>query len=278
MPIAVVTDSTADIPPEVARRHNIHVVPLNLYFGTEEFKDGVTIQADEFYRRLTESKELPTTSQPAPGEFTALYEKLGETHDGIISLHLSGKLSKTVNSAAQGKEAVQADNCRIEVIDTQQATASLGLTVLGVSQAVAQGADMEEALSLAADLAARARFDAMLQTLEYLAKGGRVGRAQAFLGGLLKFTPIITFENGEAQPVERPRTRRRGIERLKALVTGLAPFDQLAVLHANEPDEAQTLIEELQPFKPAGGEIVAGRVGPVVGTYGGPGAIGIGFI
>ena len=277
MNIAVVTDSTADLPKEVAAAHNIRVVPLNVIFGADEYKDGVTIDHDEFYERLQSSPELPTTSQPSPGEFAEVYRELAESSDAIISIHISQAISGTYASALQAKAELEGDSCRIEVIDSRQATVSLGLTVVAVARRVADGADIDTALAAANDISGRARFYAMLDTLEYLQKGGRIGRAQAFIGGLLKVVPIITVEDGEVQPVERPRTRRRGLERLKALVRARGPFESVAVLHTTEPDAAAELASDLADLAP-NGEVMTARVGSVVGTYAGPGTLGIGFV
>jgi DegV family protein with EDD domain len=277
MNIAVVTDSTADLPKDVADAHNVRVVPLNVLFGTDEYKDGVTIDNDEFYRRLQSSPELPTTSQPSPGEFAAVYRELAESSDAIISIHVSQALSGTYASALQAKAELEAESCRIEVVDSRQASVSLGLTVTAVARIVAGGADIDTATAAAKDISGRARFYAMLDTLEYLQKGGRVGRAQAFIGGLLKVVPIITVEDGEVQPVERPRTRRRGLERLKALTRARTPFESLAVLHTTEPEVAAELASDLADVAPDG-EVMTAQIGSVVGTYAGPGTLGVGFV
>lgn len=277
MNIAVVTDSTADLPRDVADAHGVRVVPLNVRFGVDEYKDGITIDNDEFYRRLQSSPELPTTSQPSPGEFAAVYRELAESSDAIISIHVSQALSGTYASALQAKAELEAESCRIEVVDSRQASVSLGLTVTAVARIVAGGADIDTATAAAKDISGRARFYAMLDTLEYLQKGGRVGRAQAFIGGLLKVVPIITVEDGEVQPVERPRTRRRGLERLKALTRARTPFESLAVLHTTEPEVAAELASDLADVAPDG-EVMTAQIGSVVGTYAGPGTLGVGFV
>lgn len=277
MNIAVVTDSTADLPRDVADAHGVRVVPLNVRFGVDEYKDGITIDNDEFYRRLQSSPELPTTSQPSPGEFAAVYRELAESSDAIISIHVSQALSGTYASALQAKAELEAESCRIEVVDSRQASVSLGLTVTAVARIVAGGADIDTATAAAKDISGRARFYAMLDTLEYLQKGGRVGRAQAFIGGLLKVVPIITVEDGEVQPVERPRTRRRGLERLKALTRARTPFESLAVLHTTEPEVAAELASDLADIAPDG-EVMTAQIGSVVGTYAGPGTLGVGFV
>ncbi|MBC8426812.1 DegV family protein [bacterium] len=277
MSIAIVTDSTSDLPKEVAEQHGITIVPLNVRFSMEEFKDGVDIDNDEFYRRLQSESELPTTSQPAPGEFAETYRKLAADHDAIVSVHLSSKVSQTMNSATQGAREVASDALRIETIDSGQATIALGLIAVEAAKTAAAGGSVDEVVAAVKDASSRAKFYGMVNTLEYLVKGGRIGRAKAFLGGLLKVTPIITFEDGESAPAESPRTRRRGIERIKALTEAAAPFQYLAVHYSTEPEIAVELARDLAHVAPEDG-IVTSQVGAVIGTYAGPGSLGVGFI
>jgi DegV family protein with EDD domain len=277
MSIAIVTDSTSDIPKDIAEQHGITVVPLNVRFGMEEFKDGIDIDNDEFYRRLQAESELPTTSQPSPGDFSATYEKLLAEHDGVVSVHISGKLSQTINSAVQGAREVDSDGTKIKTIDTGQATIPLGLIVIEAAKSAASGADIEGVVAAVNDATDRARFYGMVDTLEYLIKGGRIGRAKGFIGGLLKVTPIITLEEGESSPVASPRTRRKGLEKLKQLVEEAAPFDQLALHYSTEPEEVQKLAADLAHLAPEGGVMIS-QIGAVVGTYSGPGSLGVGFI
>jgi len=277
MSIAIVTDSTADLPKDVAEKHGITVVPLNVRFGMEEFKDGVDIDNDEFYRRLQTESELPSTSQPSPGDFAEAYRKLLDDHDGIVSVHISGKLSQTINSAVQGAREVDGDGTKIKTMDTGQATIPLGLIVIEAAQSAASGTGLDGVVDAVEDAMSRARFYGMVDTLEYLIKGGRIGRAKGFIGGLLKVTPIITLEDGESAPVASPRTRRKGLEKLKALVEEAAPFDQLAMHHSTEPEEIKKLAADLAHLAPEGGMMMS-QIGAVVGTYAGPGSLGVGFI
>ncbi len=277
MSIAIVTDSTADIPKDIAQKHGITVVPLNVRFGMEEFKDGIDIDNDEFYRRLQAESELPTTSQPSPGDFSAAYEKLLADHDGVVSIHISGKLSQTINSAVQGAREVDSDGTKIKTVDTGQATIPLGLIVIEAAKSAASDADLDVVVSAANNATDRARFYGMVDTLEYLVKGGRIGRAKGFIGGLLKVTPIITLEEGESSPVANPRTRRKGLEKLKQLVEEAAPLDQLAMHYSTEPEEIQKLAADLAHLAPEDGVMIS-QIGAVVGTYSGPGSLGVGFI
>ena len=277
MSIAIVTDSTSDLPKDVVEKHGITVVPLNVRFGMEEFKDGIDIDNDEFYRRLQIESDLPTTSQPSLGDFSEVYRSLIAEHDGIVSIHISGKLSQTINSAIQGARDVDSDGEKIKTIDTGQATIPLGLIVIEAANAAACGANLAGVVKAVHDAMGRARFYGMVDTLEYLVKGGRIGRAKGFIGGLLKVTPIITLEDGESSPVTSPRTRRKALAKLKELVEEAAPLDQLAVHYSTEPEEIERLAADLAHLAPEGGVMIS-QIGAVVGTYAGPGSLGVGFI
>lgn len=277
MTVKIVTDSTSDIPPAVAEALGIKVVPLNVHFGDEVFLDGVTIKADEFYRRLQSGSQLPKTSQPSAGNFVEAYRELfdgGAT--AIVSIHISSKVSGTYNSAVQAK-AELGGQAPISIIDTHQASMGLGLIAMEAARAAGRGGPATEVAGLAENLARSARFFGLLNTLEYLHKGGRIGRAQMLLGSLLKIHPILTMQDGVAHPLERARTRARGIERIKGIATESAPLRGLSVLHATEPDQARAIADDLKAVAP-GGEITISQFGPVLGTYLGPGALGVALI
>jgi DegV family protein with EDD domain len=271
--VKVVTDSTADLPPAMARELGITVVPLNVHFGTEVYRDGVEIFPDEFYQRLATTPRLPTTSQPTVGDFLKSYQELSQTTDEIVSIHISAKLSGTLNSAHQAREQYRGD-CRIEIVDSQQACLGLGLVAIAANQAAQRGASTDEVVNEAQLAIPRVRFFGLLDTLEYLEKGGRIGKAQAFVGSLLRVKPILTIRDGEAHPLERARTRARGIERMCELVQEHMPLLDLAVVYTTTPDDAQALAQRLRPFLPDG-EVFLSQIGPVVGTYLGPGVLGI---
>ena len=215
MSIAVVTDSTSDLPVDLAEKHGISVIPLNVHIKDETFLDGVTISADEMYRQLPDSKVIPTTSAPSVGSFIELYEELAKTHDEIISIHLSSKLSMTHNSAVNAVEEMNASSTRISVVDTQQASMALGWTAVRVAEAISDGASLDEATDLANNLSERAVFIGMVDTLTYLLRGGRIGKAQGFVGSLLRVRPLLILRDGEAHPMERARNRKKGIARLR---------------------------------------------------------------
>jgi len=235
MSIAVVTDSTSDLPVDLAEKHGISVIPLNVHIEDETFLDGVTISADEMYRQLPDSKVIPTTSAPSVGSFIELYEELAKTHDEIISIHLSSKLSMTHNSAVNAVEEMNASSTRISVVDTQQASMALGWTAVRVAEAISDGASLDEATDLAKNLSERAVFIGMVDTLTYLVRGGRIGKAQGFVGSLLRVRPILILRDGEAQNWRcsiRPMRPMLAISQmmwLSSLQMGLRPLHNSAL-------------------------------------------------
>ncbi|MEX0761696.1 MAG: DegV family protein [Dehalococcoidia bacterium] len=277
MKIAVVTDSTSDIPPGLAAERSICVIPLNVHIGSETYLDGVTLKADEFYKRLQSGGELPTTSQPSAGAFVEAYQKLAESFDAIVSVHISSRVSGTHNSAVQAKEEMSDSGTRIEVVDTLQASMGLGLVALGVADAVKAGANVDETVETAKSLSGRASFFGLVDTLEYLQKGGRIGRAQMYLGSLLRIKPILSLVDGVAHPLDRARTWSRGYARVKEITEEAAPLSALAVMHSTDSEPTDRLASELARLVP-GGEVVKAQFGPVLGTYLGPGSIGISLI
>jgi len=277
MSIAVVTDSTSDLPVDIAKQHDISVVPLNVHIEDETFLDGVTISADEMYRRLPDQKVIPTTSAPSVGTFLEKYEELGKSHDEIISIHLSSKLSLTHNSAVQAIAELGSNGPRIEVVDTAQASMALGFTAVQAAEAIAGGSTLDEVAALAKSARERAVFIGMVDTLEYLVRGGRIGKAKGFVGSILRVKPILTLREGVAHPLERARSRKKGIARIKSLVAEYAPLEKLAILYTTEEVAAQEIANEVAIYAPDGEPIVA-QLGPVVGNYLGPGTLGLGLI
>ena len=273
MPVKVVTDSTADLPSALAKELGITVVPLNVHFGTEVYRDGVEIFPDEFYRRLVSSPRLPTTSQPTVGDFLRSYQELSQDTDEILSVHISAKLSGTMNSAVQAREQFQGD-CRIEIMDSLQGSLGLGMAAIAAGRAAQRGAGLDEVVEETRRAIPQVRFFGLLDTLKYLEKGGRIGKAQAFAGSLLQIKPILTTKDGVVHPLERARSRAKGIERLYQLAQEHMPVDGLAVAYSTTPDDAQALAQRLKPLLP-GGEVFVSQVGPVVGTYLGPGILAI---
>ena len=276
MTVRVITDSTADLPSEMAAELGIEVVPLNVHFGTDTFRDGIDLSADEFYERLVASPRPPTPSQPSVGAFLEVYQKALEGADGVVSVHISAKVSGTWNSAVQAREQLS-DSSKVTVVDTGQASMGLGWVAVAAARAAQAGASMDEVASLARSAAEQVRVLFLVDTLEYLQKGGRIGKAQAMFGSVLAIKPILTIQEGEVHPLERVRTRGKGVARLVQLVQEAAPLQSMAVLYTTTEDEARALAERLGPCVPSG-QVIVGRLGTVVGTYAGPGLLGVGWV
>jgi len=274
--VTVVTDSTVDLTPELAKELGVTIVPLRVIFGDQAYREGVDITAEEFYERLVNNRRLPTTSAPSVGDFQEVYERLLEKGNSIVSIHVSGKLSATIRVAQAAKESV-AEPTRIAVVDCQSITAGMGFVVLEAVEAARAGAKLAEVKATAESAAQRTQMRFMLDTLEYLRRGGRIGRARAYLGTLLSMKPILSIREGELYPEERVRTRTRGLERLVQWAVRHQNVRRAAVVHATTPDEAESLRERLaMAFPNVNVHIV--RFGPVLGTHTGPGIIGIGIL
>ena len=277
MAIKVVTDSTSDLPADVAESLGIEGVPLNVHFGSDVYKDRVNLMPDAFYDKLINGDVLPTTSQPSVGEFIDVYERLGSDADGIVSVHLSEKLSGTMNSARLASQQANAD-CPIEVVDTFQVSMGVGICAMEAAEVANSGGNMNQVILAARNAVTRSQCFFMLETLEFLQKGGRIGKAQALIGNLLKIRPMLILQEGEVHPLGRERTRRKGISKLVDTVEELAPISGLAVMYSTEPDEAQTLAQNVSKFMIEGREPMMLQIGPVIGTYAGPDTLGIALI
>jgi DegV family protein with EDD domain len=277
MAIKVVTDSTSDLPADVAESLGIEVVPLNVHFGSDVYKDRVNLMPDTFYDKLINGDVLPTTSQPSVGEFIDVYERLGSDADGIVSVHVSEKLSGTMNSARLASQQANAD-CPIEVVDTFQVSMGVGICAMEAAEVANSDGDMNQVILAARNAVTRSQCFFMLETLEFLQKGGRIGKAQALIGNLLKIRPMLILQEGEVHPLGRERTRRKGIAKLVDTVAELAPISGLAVMYSTGPDEAQTLAQNVSKFMIEGREPMMLQIGPVIGTYAGPDTLGIALI
>jgi DegV family protein with EDD domain len=278
----VVTDSLAWIPDALVRQHGLSVVPLHVHFGEEQFTETVDLTNEDFYRRLRESKVLPKTSAPSPGEFAEAYRALAPEADAIISVHFTSKLSATFRAAeiAAGEVQTEFPNLRIEVLDTLQAAMAEGIVAIRAAEDAARGLPFDEVVANAQALIPKPHVYFVVETLEYLHKGGRIGRAQAFLGGLLNVKPILTVDDGEVAPRGRERTRAKAMERLLGHMQEYAqgrPFAHVSVIHAVAEDSARELAALIESRFTIQTPIVHAELGPVIGTYVGPGAFGVTF-
>ncbi len=273
MAVKIITDSTSDITGDLAQEMGITVVPLTVSFGHESFLDRVEITTDEFYRRLSRENIFPTTTQPSPGAFADVYNKLAEETDEILVVVISGKLSGTYQSATNAKTMVKG-KCRIEVIDSLLTAMGLGLVVIAAAKATQRGAKLGEVVNMVNERAPRSHPIMSFDTLKYLAKGGRIGKAQGLLGSLLSIKPIITLRDGEVAPVTRVRSRAAGADYLYNYVAGFSSIEELAVEYATTPDEADALIERLSSIYPKE-RIYRSTVSPVLGTHMGPNILAV---
>ena len=271
MTVKIVTDSVADLPAQVAKELGITVIPLNVRFGTELYRDGIDITTEEFYERLKRDKTLPVTSVPSPAAFAEAYDKLAEETDEILAIIVSSKLSGTYDVASQSIGLMER-KCRVEVIDSQWAVMAQGFIVMKAAQAAKAGASLDEVIEVTRKNIPRVDMYAVFDTLEYLRRGGRIGRAQALLGSILKVNPIITLRDGVVEPAGRTRSRAKAIDYLYNYATSYSYIEEMAVEDAACPDEAEALAERLGAKFPKE-RIYRSRTTPVIGTHTGPGLL-----
>jgi DegV family protein with EDD domain len=271
---AIVIDSTADFPDAAERFPNWRVVPLYVNFGTESFRDGVDLTAAEFYARLPASSELPTTSQPTPADFLACYEQLG-AYERILSLHIAAKLSGTFQSA--GAAAAELGDGRVRTIDS--GTASAGITMLGlaIQRRLERGTTDEEVDALVEAYEPAHGLLFTVDTLEFLARGGRIGRAKAFAGELLHVKPILSIRDGEVLPVKRVRGNRKAFQEFVDALesqTRDSPTLRVGIAHAAAPERAAELVKMVRDLRPQAQIEIETMLGAVIGAHAGPGTVG----
>jgi DegV family protein with EDD domain len=276
--VAVVTDTTAYLPSRLVEENGIQLVSLYVNWADGSERESEMANFDAFYERLRTSEQLPTTSQPSIGDFLAVYEPLVEQGRDVVSIHISGGISGTVEAARQAAAELDASGRRIEVVDSRLACGALGMVVLSASAVARAGADIDAVTARTREAAAATRLWFAVDTLEYLQRGGRIGPAQAWLGGALKIKPILTFD-GEISPVERVRTSGRAFERMVHYLRSRHEdgADGWVIQHIQAPDVAERLV--------ASGREIFGReplfvseIGPVIGAHTGPGLVGVGGI
>jgi len=268
MTVKIVTDSTSDLTAEITGRLGITTVPLYVHFGTEAYRDGIDLTTEDFYRKLTQSKILPTTSTSAPGTFAGVYDGLAEEANEILVITLSSKFSTTYQSAVQGKE-MRRSKCRLEVIDSLFSISALGLICISAANVAQAGASLDEVVETVRTNMRRVDTRMAFDTLEYLKRGGRIGTAQAFLGSMLRVNPILTIKDGYTEAVARTHSRAKAIDYLCDFAMSFSHIEEMAVEDATTPDEAELLVERLSAKFPSG-RIYRTKVSPVVGTHVGP--------
>ena len=269
--VKIVTDSTADLPRELAQQHGILVVPAILNFGLESFREGVDISTSEFFIRLASSPTLPTTSQPSVGEFIEAYTRASGDGEEILAIHLGSTFSGLFGAAKLAAE--MAPQLRVTVFDSGLLSMGIGLMALEAAKAAQQGATIQDLLNLLNSMRPRTRVVAVLDTLEYVRRGGRLSRISATLGNILSVRPTIqAFDNGLHQ-LARTRHRQNSLNRLVQFAEEYAPSDHLIVLHAAALDTAKSIAERLAHLN-SGAKPAIIEVGSVIGTHVGPGAVG----
>lgn len=273
MAVRVVTDSTCDLPPETVAQLGITVIPLTVLFGDEALQDGIDIDATTFYDRLAAAPDLPKTSQPSVEAFLAVYRAIAAEGHEIVSIHISSRLSGTLNSASVARETGDLD-ARVELIDSYTVSMGLGVAVVAAAERAQQGGSLEEVAAAAQSGMERAHVVVALDTLEYLRRGGRIGRAGAFLGSALRIKPIVHLDGGEVAPLERVRTHARAIRRIEEIATEDRTIEALHVVWTADDAAAAALLERVRPLLPHT-QLEVGHIGPTVGTYVGPNATGI---
>jgi DegV family protein with EDD domain len=275
--IRIVTDSTADLPPEFAHALGISVVPLSVIFGEEVFREGIEISHDLFYDKLVNGKEMPTTSAPSVGDFLEVYEPLLKETDEIVSIHISSKLSATSENARQAGQILAEQGARIEVVDSGVVSLGLMFVTLAAARAARDGGDIDRVKAVAEHTTQRIRIHVLLDTLEYVRRGVRIGRARAFLGAMLRVKPMLAVRDGEVHPEERVRTKRHAVERLFQIATSYPNTRELAIGYSTNPQDAHDFKQRLADVMPHV-NIWTARFGPVIGTHGGPGVLGVALL
>ena len=271
---AIVLDSTADFPEAPRRFPNMRVVPLSVHIGDGSYRDGVDIQPDELYARLASAPQLPTTSQPSPAEFLAVYEELA-AYERIVSLQISATFSGTYASAQAAAESL--GDGRVRVVDTHTVSAAITLLALAIQRRLERGTTDEEIDALIARYQAEYGLLFTVDTLEYLAKGGRIGRAAAFAGTLLNVKPVLAIRDGELVPLKRVRGAQKALDEFRAALERLpdVPELRLGLAHAAAPQRLDALRRIVDEVRPNATVEVSTALGAVVGTHAGPGTLAL---
>jgi len=269
--VGIITDSVADLSPQMVKELGISVIPLSVRFGEKVYRDGIDITPDQFYEKLKSSKVFPNTSVPSPGDFIQVYDKMAEKTDEILVILVTSRLSATCEVARQSIEKMKR-KCRVELLDSETATMAEGFIVMAAAKAAKSGAKLDEVIKVVHQTIPRVDFLAAFDTLEYLRRGGRIGRAQAFLGSLLRINPLITLREGVVEPAGRTRSRAKAIDRLYEFAAGYANIEEMAVENTACPEDAEALVERLGAIYPKE-RIHRSRMSPVIGTHTGPGLL-----
>jgi DegV family protein with EDD domain len=269
--IKIVTDSGSDIPAELAKKLGITIVPVYIYFGDKAYKDGIDLGPDELYKRLVEGPIYPTTTQPMPVDFAEAYTALAKDADVIVSIHLPSKISGTYNAALQGLEIAK-PKCEVHVFDSLTVSAGLGLVVLAAARVVQSGGKLSEVLEETKKAISKTQIRGLLETLQYLLKGGRITKTKALVGTLLNVKPILKTRDGELVQAAMARSYSKGIDQLFEFVKSYPDLQEVAISHTTVFDEAKALKQRLASIIDEK-KIQMFRVGAGLGVHGGPGTL-----
>ena len=273
MTVKVVVDSTSDIPAQLAKEWDITVVPAYVVFGDKSYRDRLDISEDEVYTRLDQDSVFPTTSVPSPQDFADVYNKLADETDEIVSIHVTSKESGVYNSALLGRELVN-KKCRIEVIDSLSVAMSYGILAIAAAKEAKAGASLEKVAEVVRESIPRMHLLIVLDTLKYVVRGGRLGKGYGLLGSVLRIKPLLTMRDGKLMLAGVARTRAKAIKRLYDFVEGFPQVSDVAVSYTTSKEEAEALAEQIKADFPDI-PLYFTRVGPVLGTHTGPGAMGV---
>jgi DegV family protein with EDD domain len=271
MTVKIVTDSVADIPPDVVNELGITIVPVLVRFGEEVYRDGIDITTDQFYEKLVNSKVMPTTSVPSLDLFARTYARLTEETDEILVIMLSSKLSGLYNAAIQSADLLES-KCRIEIVDSQTAVMAQGFIVIKAARAAREGANLDKLLEIVYQNLPRVDMHAAFDTLEYLKRGGRIGKAAALMGSMLKVNPLVTIRDGVVEPAGRARSRAKAMDLLYDFAAEYSHIEEMAVEGAACPDDVEHMVKRLGALFPEE-RIYRSRTTPVIGTHTGPGLL-----
>ena len=267
----IVTDSVADLPSDVVKDLGIMVIPMLVRFGEKVYRDGIDLTADQFYKKLKQSKILPGTSVPSPGTFAEAYDRLAEDTNQVLAIILSSKLSGTYEVAKQSIGLMKR-KCRVDVVDSEWATMAEGFIVMTAAKAAQAGASLDEVIEITRKTIPRVDFLCTFDTLEYLRRGGRIGKAQTFLGSVLRVNPLITLRDGVVEPAGKAHFRAKAIQHLHSFAMSYSCIEGMAVEDTACPDEAETLVEQLSAKFPKE-HIYRSKMTPAIGTHTGPGLL-----
>lgn len=271
--VKIVTDSTADMPPQVVEELGITVLPLTIHLGQKNLRDGIDITPADFVARMSKATTPPSTASPTQKQFEEVYTELTKGGGEVVSIHVSSKLSTTYRNAQRAAIPLLGRS-KITVIDSQLITVGLGMLVTAAGRAAARGDSLDEVVRLVRGMVPRIYIGFFVETLDYLERGGRIGKAQALLGNMLNIKPLLILEEGEIVALEKVRTRAKAIEKLVEFITEFTRIQKMIVLHGNTPEDVAMLIEQTNLLMP-NLDISIDHYGPAMATHVGTDALGV---